>query len=98
MPELLTGDARSVAKQIIRYFLRNPEAADTLDGIARWRLLDEQIYQSVQMTEAALNFLVAMGLLEAERSASAGTIYHIDKSRWEEAKRFATTDLTGSKP
>jgi len=39
-----------------------------------------------------------MGLLEAERSASAGTIYHIDKSRWEEAKRFATTDLTGSKP
>jgi hypothetical protein len=78
------------AKQIVSYFLRNPRAADTLEGIARWRLLDEQIDQSVRATERALQELIALGLLVARHTASAGTIYHLDESRRDEAERFLT--------
>ena len=40
--------------EILSYFLRNPLAADTLEGVARWRLLDEVVYRKVEETRAAL--------------------------------------------
>ncbi len=77
-----------MAKEIVSYFLRNPSAADTLEGIARWRLLDERIHQSVRMTEAALRSLVKAGLLLAERTKSAGIIYHLNRNKRNEAENF----------
>jgi hypothetical protein len=81
-------DEASVAKQIVSYFLRNPKAADTLEGIARWRLLEEQIHQSVRVTERAVWSLVAAGLLVAEQTAGAETIYHLNEARRTEAEDF----------
>jgi hypothetical protein len=83
-----TDDAIRAAKQIISYFLRNPRAADTLEGIARWRLLEEQIHHSVRLTERALQALLAMGLLVARSTESAGTIYQLPESMRDEAERF----------
>ncbi len=77
-----------MAKQIVNYFLRNPRAADSLEGIARWRLLDEQVHQSVRMTETALSYLVGKGLLLAERTETAGRLYHLNESRRSEAEQF----------
>ncbi|HUP10205.1 MAG TPA: hypothetical protein VMU47_23840 [Caldimonas sp.] len=54
------------AKEILRYFLRNPGAADTLEGVARWRLMDERIHGTVEETDQALAWLVAEGLLLKE--------------------------------
>ena len=88
MSERRVADEASVAKQIISYFLRNPKAADTLEGIARWRLLEEQIYHSVRMTERAVGSLVAMGLLVAEETGTAATIYHLNEARRSEAEDF----------
>jgi hypothetical protein len=87
-----TRDALRAAKQIISYFLRNPRAADTLEGIARWRLLEEHIHQSVRLTQRALQTLVAMGLVVARHTESSGTIYYLDKSKCEEAERFLSGD------
>jgi hypothetical protein len=84
-----TADERSVAKLIAAYFLRNPQAADTLEGIARWRLLDEQIHQSVRTTTEAVQLLVKMGLLVAERSGPAGVLYRLNESRRSHAAQFA---------
>ena len=77
-----------MAKQILRYFLHNPHAADTLEGIARWRLLDEQIRQSVRMTTLAVQSLVSMGLLVAERAGAAGIVYRLNEAKRGEALRF----------
>jgi hypothetical protein len=81
-------DERTVARQIVSYFLRSPRAVDTLEGIARWRLLDEQIHQSVQMTDMALQLLEEMGLLIAKRAESAETLYRLNKSKRKEAEAF----------
>jgi hypothetical protein len=77
-----------VAKQIVRYFLRNPTAADTLEGVARWRLRDEAIHQSIRITDAALRMLLEMRLLFADHTLSAGTLYHFDEARRRAAERF----------
>jgi hypothetical protein len=36
-----------VAKEILSYFLRNPNASDNLLGIARWRLMNESVRHNV---------------------------------------------------
>jgi hypothetical protein len=82
-----SGDEKGVAQQIVSYFLRNPETADTLEGIARWRLLDERIHESVRMTERALRSLVRKGLL-VETAAATGTLYRLNETKRGTAEEF----------
>jgi DNA-binding transcriptional ArsR family regulator len=57
--------------EILSYFLRNPDAADSLEGIARWRLLEQVVHRTISETEGALTWLVEEGyLIEVEESYS----------------------------
>jgi len=47
-----------VARDILHYFVRNPRAADDLEGIVRWRLLNETVHRKVDETRAALEWLL----------------------------------------
>jgi hypothetical protein len=59
------------AREILAYFLRNPSAADSLEGIARWRLLEQAIHRTILQTEGALSWLVKNGyLIEVEQTHS----------------------------
>ncbi|MGD1094913.1 MAG: hypothetical protein ABSB35_23335 [Bryobacteraceae bacterium] len=46
------------AHEILTYFLRNPDAVDSLEGIARWRLREEAIHRKVIETQSALEWLL----------------------------------------
>jgi hypothetical protein len=62
------GDADPrVIESVRNYFREHPLAADTLEGIARWRLLEERALQQVSATARALRWLVEHGEL-VERS------------------------------
>lgn len=52
-----------IAKDILEYFLHNPQAADDLEGVARWRLMSRTIHRDVEETSQALDYLVRRGLL-----------------------------------
>ena len=52
-----------IAKDILEYFLRNPQAADDLEGVARWRLMSQTVHRDVEETSQALDYLVEKGLL-----------------------------------
>jgi DNA-binding transcriptional ArsR family regulator len=55
-------------RETLAYFLRNPSATDSLEGIARWRLLGEAIHRSLDETQTAIEWLVDRGyLLDDER-------------------------------
>ncbi|MGH9447102.1 MAG: hypothetical protein ACRD3O_15410 [Terriglobia bacterium] len=58
MPEERAGEA-----DVLGYFLRNPQASDDLEGVARWRLPSEVIHRSVEETSLALERLVQDGFL-----------------------------------
>jgi hypothetical protein len=78
-----------VEQEILEYFVRHPEAADTLDGVARWRLLDEAIHRSVEETEAALLSLVAQGLLCETRHPGGAAIFSLDRRASSRARTLA---------
>ncbi len=70
-----------IAKDILKYFLRNPAATDDLEGIARWRLLDEKVHQSLRETNRALDWLVKRGLLLAESRSVSGTLFRLNNEK-----------------
>ena len=85
------------AREILRYFLRNREAADSLYGIARWRLLEEAVRHSVETTEAALHWLVATGFLLEQPSGASDPIFRLNVERVAEAAHFLNS-LPASNP
>jgi hypothetical protein len=77
-----------VAVQILNYFGRNPQAVDSLEGIVRWRLMQEQIHRTVRETELALEWLVQRGFVSEERRVSAGALYKLNPEKIEEIQEF----------
>jgi hypothetical protein len=74
--------------EILTYFVEHPAAADSLEGIARWRLMQRKIEKTVIETEKGLNWLVARGFLLREVRRSAGSIFRLNPDRQDAAKRL----------
>lgn len=68
---------QNIAKDILSYFLRNPQAADDLEGVARWRLLNQTVHRDVEETSQALDWLVQHGFLGRVSRAGSGTIFRL---------------------
>ncbi|HEY6291302.1 MAG TPA: hypothetical protein VI455_07025 [Terriglobia bacterium] len=77
-----------IAKDILGYFLRNPQAADDLEGVARWRLLNQTIHRDVEDTSRALEWLVAQGFLDRLSRTGSGAIFHLRPEQRAEAEAF----------
>ena len=59
---LINEDAvDEIARQIVRYLDRHPNAADTFDGIHRWWLSRIRIEETARDVQAALDELVLRG-------------------------------------
>ena len=78
----------AVAKEILSYFLRNPNASDNLLGIARWRLMNESVRHSVEQTDEALKWLIAAGFIEEEHRLASGRLFHLNEARSAAAAEF----------
>jgi hypothetical protein len=77
-----------ICKDVLSYFLRCPDAADSLEGVARWRLREEYIHSTLEETGLALEWLASHGYLVSEELASAEKVYHLNLSKHEEAEKF----------
>jgi len=53
-----------LADEILHYLCENPEAQDTIDGIADWWLTERRVRQGIAEVELALRQLVDRGLVE----------------------------------
>jgi hypothetical protein len=82
------------ARDVLGYFLRHPEAADTLEGVARWRLMQERIQQSVEEVAQALEWLVVEGLLLVESAQGADPVFRLSREKASEAEKFVTDTTT----
>lgn len=78
-----------IAKDILSYFLDNPQAADDLEGVARWRLLRQTIHRDVEETSRALDWLVRRGLLTRVPTAGSA-IFRLQAEQRAEAAAFVT--------
>jgi hypothetical protein len=77
-----------LAKEILAYFIRNPQCVDDLKGITNWRLLDQMIHRAVNDTSDALEWLVAKGYLETSAPTGADRIFKLNAKKREAALLF----------
>lgn len=88
-----------VAKQILSYFLRNPDGSESLTELARWRLMEEQIRLSVENTQAALNWLVAEGYVQQEPRVGTESLFRLNPARRQDAECLLKNEgQSGSSP
>jgi hypothetical protein len=73
--------AQRTVTEILRYFTEHPQAVDSLEGIARWRLLSLGLNESVTGTETALDWLVRRGVLERIEVAYGPPLFRIGSKR-----------------
>jgi hypothetical protein len=81
------------AREILKHYLDHPRAADTLEGIAEWRLLEEIVRRRVAEIDKALRWLVAEGYLERHASAAAPPVYRLNQHRRADAERLVKTTV-----
>jgi hypothetical protein len=79
-----------IAREILSYFLRNPDAADSFDGIARWRLLEDIVRRSVTATEEGLKWLIEQGYLKQEPVPGGKPIFSLNAAKRKDAEHFVT--------
>ena len=74
--------------QILDYFVRHPEAVDSADGIAHWRLLGEFSQLSLAETEEGLGWLVLRGYLREVAVPGSRHVYALNPDMKEQATQF----------
>lgn len=84
-----------LACEILQYFVRSPHAADTVQGIARWRLLDEAIYRNLDQVTKAISWLVTQGMLVRVPTNSSECLFHLNEQFAGETKKFLASKTRG---
>ena len=70
-----------VVRDVLRYFTRNPQAADTVEGVARWRLVDEVIHSNLEQVARAVAWLVSQDLLVQETTSPSTVVVRLNRQQ-----------------
>lgn len=82
---LLSATERSkISYAILAYLAKNPDAQDTLEGIAEWWLLAQQIERQVPKVKEALAQLVKQDLIVERQGKDSRTYYRLNNRRRKE--------------
>jgi hypothetical protein len=70
----------ALEQHIIEYLQEHPDACDTLEGVARWWVMSQQITERTRSVQGALDRLKSKGVLEERRSPDGQTLYSLKGS------------------
>ena len=83
------GDATwEIALRILHYLAENPQAADTVEGILQWWLLEGTIVEEQQAVQRALDRLVELDLIIEVHTADAHRHYHLNAEQIEMVRKL----------
>jgi hypothetical protein len=77
---VMSKEPTAIAKEILAYFVQNPQAVDSLEGVACWRLQEERIRRQIKDANAALEWLVEKGYLQKISSPFAKPVYRLNEA------------------
>jgi hypothetical protein len=77
-----------ITREILRYFMKNPGAKDTLEGIARWWLERNRVERTVDEVAQSLHVLVAQGLIIRRQARAALPYYLANPAKRREIAEF----------
>jgi hypothetical protein len=90
-PAATTPDAAAAdetAREILDHLRRHPGAADSLEGLARWRLVEATVWRTLDETERALHWLVARGWVREIARPHAAALFTLDEAHRDDVARF----------
>lgn len=73
---------------MLRYFIHNPHAADDLEGVTRWRLVEHQIRERIDETRRALAWLVEHEYLQRTSGGGPAPIFMLNPEKVDAAAEF----------
>jgi len=77
-----------VSLKILRYLEKNPNAADTVDGILEWWLPKQSIAEQEEVVQRALDLLVQRKLLLTTQLSDARKHYRLNKESMHEIREL----------
>jgi hypothetical protein len=81
-----------LAKDILRYFLDHPDAADDLEGVVHWRMQQMILENAIAQADEALQWLAERQYLTQEQRRSSRPIFRLNLERQHEATSFLRED------
>ena len=69
----------NIAGEIMDYLSKNPDAADTLEAVTQWWLLEQKIEYELTKVKEALDELEENGLVKKVRGADSRIYYKLKK-------------------
>ena len=79
-----TDETQETSLKILAYLIDNPQAQDTLEGIAGWWVLQQDIKRSVALIRKAVDDLLHQGLLLERQGNGRTKYYHVNRERLSE--------------
>lgn len=74
--------------EILTYFAEYLQAQDTIEGIIEWWLLERRIKRATSQVKAAVEQLVAEGLVIARRGPAERVYYRVNRQKLHEIRRL----------
>ena len=76
-------------RAILTYLIEHEGAADTLEGIARWWILNEDLKRKMALIEDSLEYLLARGVLKKRLlPGSSNILYYVEKGEIERVQKI----------
>ena len=69
------ADISDIEQEISRYLEEHMNAADSVDGIARWWLSRQRYEETLERVQQAVDELVSKGVVKKSVTASGNTVY-----------------------
>jgi Fe2+ or Zn2+ uptake regulation protein len=80
--EQMTNDS-TLDQRILKYLQERPQACDTLQGIASWWVMCQQVNDSIIGVQQVLETLKAQGLVRERKTLNGRTLYYISEPEQE---------------
>jgi hypothetical protein len=77
-------EKHEIELEILAYFLKNPDAQDTVEGIVEWWLLETYITKQFTLVKQALSELVNQGLIIETRNSDSQLHYQVNEEKIQE--------------
>ena len=70
-----------ISQEILRYLREQPDASDTLEGIAEWWLLSQRITYEMKRVRTAVSELLEEGWIIEIKGENSTTRYRLDPKK-----------------